>query len=233
MDTPDNLRRLAESEALKESLQTMEYLTEFPALEERRDFRRFPPQYGDPHYHPSRLKKNGDGRPQRREEARVPAVGPFPERETRRNVFGLGGFMSPMRRVAEAAHRVPEVQDINITEIPRDPTDTNIMEQENEGWDIIPELSQPIEEVLPSAVGQQTSVRDDTIREPEMVVEHIPLIIKWRTTYFKGRTWDRHHKYSSHNNFCNYYCHYSQRVNISVFYTSSQFHRHGRRSTSP
>ena len=39
MDTPDNLRRLAESEALVESLRTMEYLTEFPTLEERRDFR--------------------------------------------------------------------------------------------------------------------------------------------------------------------------------------------------
>ena len=38
MDTPDNLRRLAESEALVESLQTMKYLTEFPTLEERRDF---------------------------------------------------------------------------------------------------------------------------------------------------------------------------------------------------
>ena len=84
--------------------------------------------------------------------------------------------MSPMRRVAKAACRVPEVQDIHITEIPRDPTDTNIMEQENEGWDIIPESSQPIEEVLPSAVGQQTSVRDDTVREPEMVVEHVPLL---------------------------------------------------------
>ena len=84
--------------------------------------------------------------------------------------------MSPMRRVAEVAHRVPEVQDINITEIPRDPTDTNKMEQENEGWDIIPEPSQPIEEVLPSAVGQQTSVRDDTIGKPEIVVEHVPLL---------------------------------------------------------
>ena len=39
MDTPDNLQRLAESEALVESLQTMEYLTKFPTLEERRDFR--------------------------------------------------------------------------------------------------------------------------------------------------------------------------------------------------
>ena len=72
--------------------------------------------------------------------------------------------MSPMRRVAEVAHRVPEVQDINITKISRDPTGTNIMEQENEGQDISSELSQSIEEVLPSAVGQQTSVRDDTIK---------------------------------------------------------------------
>ena len=84
--------------------------------------------------------------------------------------------MSPMRRVAEVALRVPEVQDINITEIPRDPTNTNIMEQENEGRDIIPETSPPIEEVLPLAVQPQTSVRDNTIREPEMVVEHMPLL---------------------------------------------------------
>ena len=84
--------------------------------------------------------------------------------------------MSPMRRVAEAACRVPKAQDINITEIPRDPIDTNIMGQENEGQDIIPEMSPPIEEVLPLAVRHQTSVRDDTIREPEMVVEHIPLL---------------------------------------------------------
>ena len=88
MDTPDNLRRLAESEALVESLQTMEYLTEFPTLEERRDFRQFPPRYRDPHYHPSTLKKNGDGRPRRREgEERAPIVRPLPGRETRRNGF--------------------------------------------------------------------------------------------------------------------------------------------------
>ena len=84
--------------------------------------------------------------------------------------------MSPMRRVAETAHRVPEVQDINVIEIPRGPTDANVMDQENEGRDIIPESSQPIEEVLPSAVGQQMSVREDTIREPKMVVEHVPLL---------------------------------------------------------
>ena len=84
--------------------------------------------------------------------------------------------MSPMRRVAEAACRVPEVQDINISDSPRDSTDINIVEQETEGWDIILESSQTIGAVIPSTVGQQTGVRDDTIREPRMVEEHVPLL---------------------------------------------------------
>ena len=88
MDTPDNLRRLAESEALVESLQTMEYLTEFPTLEEIRDFRRFPPRYGDPHYHPSRLKKNDGGRSRRPGEERTSIFGSSSDREPRRNALG-------------------------------------------------------------------------------------------------------------------------------------------------
>ena len=56
MTTPENIRRMAESEALTESVQTMEYLNEFPSMGERRDFRRFPPRYGDPHCHPNRLR---------------------------------------------------------------------------------------------------------------------------------------------------------------------------------
>ena len=43
MTTPGNIRRMAESEALTESVQTMEYLNEFPSMGERRDFR-FPPR---------------------------------------------------------------------------------------------------------------------------------------------------------------------------------------------
>ena len=97
MDTPDNLRRLAESEALVESLQTMEYLTEFPALEERRDFRHFPPRFCDPHYHPSRLKKHDDGQSRRRPDDERPLTfGSSSDREPRRNTLGRGGFMSPM-----------------------------------------------------------------------------------------------------------------------------------------
>ena len=55
MATPENIRRMSESEALVESVETMEYLNEFPSMGEREDFRRFPPRYGDPHYHPNRL----------------------------------------------------------------------------------------------------------------------------------------------------------------------------------
>ena len=104
METPDNLRRLAECETLVESLQTMEYLTKFPTLEERRDCRRFPPRYGDPHYHPSRLKRSGDNGQRRREgEDRPPNGRPPPGRDNRRSGAGCKGFMSPMRRVVEAA----------------------------------------------------------------------------------------------------------------------------------
>ena len=67
--------------------------------------------------------------------------------------------MSPMRRVAEAARRVPEVQDTNIEETPREPPDINITDQWSEERDFIPELSQPIEENLPSIVEQQESER--------------------------------------------------------------------------
>ena len=82
METPGNLRRMAECETLVESLQTMEYLTEFPTLEERQDYRRFPPRYGDPHYHPSRLKRSGDNGQSRREgEDRPPNDRPPPGRE--------------------------------------------------------------------------------------------------------------------------------------------------------
>ena len=83
--------------------------------------------------------------------------------------------MSPMRRIAEAACRVPEVQDMTISDSTRDPTDVNIVEQETERWDFMLESNPTIEEGIPSIVEQRTGVREDTIREPRMVEEHIPL----------------------------------------------------------
>ena len=85
-----------------ESLQTMKYLTEFPTLEGRQDFRRFPPRYSDPHYHPSQLKKHDDGRSRRGPgDERPPTFGSSSDREPRCNASGRRGFMSPMQWIAE------------------------------------------------------------------------------------------------------------------------------------
>ena len=47
--TPPNQRRLAENDALVELIQTTEYLDDVPTWEQR-DYRLYPPQYGDPFY---------------------------------------------------------------------------------------------------------------------------------------------------------------------------------------
>ena len=49
-DTPGNLQRLAENEELVESLQIMEHLMDHPTLGSQRDYRCYPPRYGDPYY---------------------------------------------------------------------------------------------------------------------------------------------------------------------------------------
>ena len=55
-DTPPNHRRLAESDALVELIQTAEYLEDAPLWGQRRFY---PPQYGDPYY---RGQSRGHGR---------------------------------------------------------------------------------------------------------------------------------------------------------------------------
>ena len=56
--TPPNQRRLAENDALVELIQTTEYLDDVPAWGQR-DYRLYPPQYGDPFY---RGRGRGRGR---------------------------------------------------------------------------------------------------------------------------------------------------------------------------
>ena len=101
MATSENIRRMAESEALIESVQTMEYLNEFTSMGERRDFRRFPPRYGDPHYHPNRLGRRSIESNQERQENQTDNMRSTNRRNQRgserRPVYGRGGFMSPMR----------------------------------------------------------------------------------------------------------------------------------------
>ena len=76
--------------------------------------------------------------------------------------------MSPMRRIAEAARRVPEVQDINIVETPRGLPNIRITNQWSEGRDLIPESSQPIQEILPSTVEQQPRVRKTLLENQKL-----------------------------------------------------------------
>ena len=177
MDTPDNLRRLAESEALVESLQTMEYLTEFPTLEERRDFQRFPPRFGDPHYHPSRLKKHDDGRSRRRPDDERPLTfGSSSDREPRRNTLGRGGFMSPMRWIAEAVRRVPSVQDVDIVTTMENIPETPVNNQWDDSIDVTPELDTQTDRRMPSTMNYSSLERDNVSVEPIVVTEHVPLL---------------------------------------------------------
>ena len=101
MATPENIRRMAESKALIESVQTMEYLNEFPSMGERRDFRRFPPRYGDPHYHPNRLGRRSMESNQERPDTQTDNTRSTNRRDQRglerRPAYGRGGFMSPMK----------------------------------------------------------------------------------------------------------------------------------------
>ena len=117
----------------------MEYLTEFLTLEERRDFRHFPPRFGDPHYHPSRLKKHDDGWSRRRPDDERPLTfGSSSDREPRRNTLGRGGFMSPMRRIAEAVQRVPSVQDVDIITTMENTPEIPVNNQWDDGIDVTP-----------------------------------------------------------------------------------------------
>ena len=177
MDTPDNLRQLAESEALVESLQTMEYLTEFPTLEERWDFQRFPPRFGDPHYHPSQLKKHDDGQSRRRHDDERPLTfGSSSDREPRYNTLGRGGFMSPIRWIAEAVRRVPSVQDVDIVTTMENIPETPVNNQWDNSINVTPELNTQMDSRMPSTMNYLLPERENVSVEPIIVTEHVPLL---------------------------------------------------------
>ena len=60
VNTPVNLARMAKSDSIVEMIQIHAYLEDVPDLG-RRDYRRYPPRYGDPHY-VYRPRVNGDNR---------------------------------------------------------------------------------------------------------------------------------------------------------------------------
>ena len=84
--------------------------------------------------------------------------------------------MSPMRRLAEAVCRVPSVQDINVEGTMENLPDTPINDQWDDSIEVTPELNQPMENNIPSTVEQPSNERENTIRDPEVVVERVPLL---------------------------------------------------------
>ena len=96
--------------------------------------------------------------------------------DIRRTGIGHRGFMSPMRRVAEAAHRTPEAQYTDNMEVPRkshEMIDTHHMDEERNST-----LRQifPTERNIPTTSGQHSNQWDDDNREPEVIVEHVALL---------------------------------------------------------
>ena len=84
--------------------------------------------------------------------------------------------MSPMRWIAEAVCRVPSVQDINVKGTMENLPDTPINDQWDDNIEATPELNQPMENNIPSTVEQPLNEREETIGNPEVVVERVPLL---------------------------------------------------------
>ena len=84
--------------------------------------------------------------------------------------------MSPMQWLAEAVHRVPSVQDINVEGTVENLPDTPINDQWDDSIDVTPELNQPIGDNIPSTIEPPLNERENTVREPEFVAERVSLL---------------------------------------------------------
>ena len=84
--------------------------------------------------------------------------------------------MSPMQRLAEAVRRVPSVQDIIVEGTMENLPDAPINDQWDDSIHVTPELTQPMENNIPSTMEQPLNERENTIRDPEDIAEHVPLL---------------------------------------------------------
>ena len=84
--------------------------------------------------------------------------------------------MSPMQQLAEAVCRVPSVQHINVEGTMENLPDTPINDQWDDSIDVTPESNQPIGDNIPSTMDQPLNERENTVRDPEFVAEHVSLL---------------------------------------------------------
>ena len=98
-DIPGNLWGLAENEELVESLQIMEHLMDHPPLGSWRDYRHYPPQYGDPYYHRVGPQHQGTTRHAKFSNAERQVIG-YPQPPAGVNPSqGLRGNMTLLKRI--------------------------------------------------------------------------------------------------------------------------------------
>ena len=90
--------------------------------------------------------------------------------------MGRGGFMGPMRRIAEAVRRVPSVQDVNIVTTMENIPDTPVNDQWDDSIEVTPELNPHMNNRIPSNVNPSLQERENTSGDPTVVVEHVPLL---------------------------------------------------------
>ena len=84
--------------------------------------------------------------------------------------------MSPMRWLAKAVCRVPSVQDINVEGTMENLPDTPINDQWEDSIDVTPESNQPMGDNIPSAMEQPLNERENTVRDPVFIAEHVSLL---------------------------------------------------------
>ena len=84
--------------------------------------------------------------------------------------------MSPMQGIAEPVRGVPQVQDINVEGTMENLPDTPINDQWSNSIDVTPESNQPVGDNIPSTIEQPLNERENTIRDPKVVAEHVPLL---------------------------------------------------------
>ena len=68
------------------------------------------------------------------------------------------------------------MQDINVEGTMENLPDTPINDQWDDSIEVTPELNQPMEDNIPSTMEQPLNERENTIRDPEVVVECVPLL---------------------------------------------------------
>ena len=81
-----------------------------------------------------------------------------------------------MRWLAEAVHRVPSVQDINVEGTMGNFLDTPINDQWDDSIDATQESNQPIGDNITSSIEQPLNERENTVREPKFVAECVSLL---------------------------------------------------------